>query len=310
MRQSPVREALAGAEPVLRELGQALAPGARVTIVPGNHDHHLVAPWLARRARDKAPPELAVDAAGDWRAGEPLSRIARWVTPRDGEVELRYPGVWLRDDTYATHGHYADRHVTVPMLERLGAGAMARVVAEPPAGPGCADDYERVLAPMYAWLDALAQTGAARGDGVSAGAWQALSRAGRGRNLRRRALALAFPALVATANRAGLGPLRADLSSPSMRQARLHALGEVMVRLGISARHVISGHTHRAGPLPADDRSEWRTVTAATLTNAGCWVHDAGFLGPDPTTSPFRAGFAVSLDESDPPVLANLLDPR
>ena len=50
-------------------------------------------------------------------------------------VRVAYPGVWLRDDVYATHGHYIDRHITVPMLERLAAGAMRRVVALNPEGP-------------------------------------------------------------------------------------------------------------------------------------------------------------------------------
>ena len=49
---------------------------------------------------------------------------------------------------------------------------------------------------------------------ASASAWRALAGGdGRRRGLRRRALAAGFPALVAGLNRAGLGPLSADLSS-------------------------------------------------------------------------------------------------
>ena len=33
-------------------------------------------------------------------------------------AELAYPGVWLRPDVYATHGHYVDLHITVPSFER------------------------------------------------------------------------------------------------------------------------------------------------------------------------------------------------
>ena len=65
--------------------------------------------------------------------------------------------MWLRDDVYAIHGHYGDRHTTVPMFERLGAGAMARIVRDSADGLARAEDYEAVLAPIYAWIHAIAQ---------------------------------------------------------------------------------------------------------------------------------------------------------
>jgi hypothetical protein len=325
-RQGPVREALAAAEGPLRALGAALAAGGgpvRVTIVPGNHDHRLLVPWLERRARDRSPAALGLAAAVDWRAGEPLARLAAWLAPRGSGIELdvAYPGCWLRDDVYATHGHYSDRHATVPMFERLGAGAMARLAGEGPAGPQSAEDYEAILGPIYAWLDALAQGGGPRlgggprpgagtgGEGASTAAWRALAGSDR-RGARRRALAAAFPLVVAALNRAGLGPLSADLSATALRRARLAALGEVVLRLAVPARHVIFGHTHRAGPLPTDDPAQWRTVTAATLTNTGCWVRDPSVLGGEPSTSPYRPGFAVTIDADPrrPPALVNLLD--
>jgi hypothetical protein len=316
LRQGPVRDALAAAEPALRDLGSSLPTGARVTVVPGNHDHRLLVPWLERRARDGDPAPLGLEAAVDWRAGEPLARIAAWLAPRGSGVELdvAYPGCWLRDDVYALHGHYSDRHATVPMFERLGAGAMARLAGERAGGPQSAEDYEAVLGPMYAWLDAIAQTGGPRlgrgaPTGASASAWRALAGGdGRRRGLRRRVLAAGFPAVVAGLNRAGLGPLNADLSSGGMRRARLAALGEVLLRLGVLAPHVVFGHTHRAGPLPADDHAEWRTITGTTLTNVGSWVHEATFVGDDASVSPYRAGFGVTLEAVGQPVLANLLE--
>jgi hypothetical protein len=323
LRQGPVRDALAAAEPALRDLGSSLPAGARVTVVPGNHDHRLLVPWLERRARDGDPASLGLEAAVDSRPGEPLARIAGWLAPRGSGVELdvAYPGCWLREDVYALHGHYSDRHATVPMFERLGAGAMARLAGERAAGPQSAEDYEAVLGPMYAWLDAVAQTGGPRlgggrttgasasATGASASAWRALAGGdGQRRGLRRRVLAAAFPAVVAGLNRAGLGPLSADLSSGGMRRARLAALGEVLLRLGVHAPHVLFGHTHRAGPLPADDRAEWRTITGTTLTNVGSWVNDATFVGDDASVSPYCPGFGVMLEEVGQPVLANLLD--
>ena len=35
------------------------------------------------------------------------------------------PGLWPADGVYATHGHYLDRHLTVPSFERLAAGGSA-----------------------------------------------------------------------------------------------------------------------------------------------------------------------------------------
>jgi hypothetical protein len=310
LRQGPLREALAAAEPALRDLGAALPGGARVTIVPGNHDHRLLVPWLERRARDRDPAAIGVEAAVDWRPGEPLARLAGWLAPRRSGIELdvAYPGCWLRDDVYATHGHYSDRHATVPMFERLGAGAMARIAGERPGGPQSAEDYEAILNPMYAWLDALAQTGGAATGGGSAAAWRALSGRDGRLGLRRRAARVAWPAIVAGLNRAGLGPLSADLSTDALRRSRLQAVGEVVLRLGVEAPHVIFGHSHRAGPLPADDGAEWHTVTGATLTNAGSWVQETTFLGPDPSLSPYRPGFAATVSDGGRPALVNLLD--
>jgi hypothetical protein len=322
LRQGPIRAALAAAEPALRDLGASLRAGGgqvRVTIVPGNHDHRLLASWLERRASDHDPPPLGLETAVDWRAGEPLARLAGWLGPRGSAVrpDVAYPGCWLRDDVYATHGHYSDRHATVPMFERLGAGAMARLAGEGAGGPQAAEDYEAILGPMYAWLDAIAQTGGPRlGAGssteasASASAWRALAGGDRPRGLRRGVLAAAFPAGVAALNRAGLGPLSADLSSAALRRARLQAIGEVLLRLRVSAPHVVFGHTHRAGPLPADDPAEWRTVTGSTLMNVGSWVHEAVFVGNDPSASPFRPGFAATVesDPTHPPVLTNLLE--
>ena len=309
-RHGPQREALLAAEEVVRDVGAALAPGSRVIIVPGNHDHRLLGPWLERRTRKPPAAPLGLQSPVDWRAGEPLAKLARWLAP--AELEVAYPGFWLREDVYAIHGHYADRHTTVPMLERLGAGAMARIVGEGPAGPRGTEGYEAVLAPIYAWLDAIAQAGGpilgASSHGVSAEAWRALAGSGRRRGLRRRAIGAAFPALIAGLNRARIGPLSADLSTVGLRRAGLGALGEVLLALGVDARHVIFGHTHRAGPLPADDHSEWRSLTGAQLINVGSWVHEPNFIGPEPHLSPYRPGFGVRLGDDGPPELVNLLD--
>ena len=131
LRNGPLREALAAAQPVLEAIGAALPAQAEVVLVPGNHDHELMAPWVGRRAlQDGAAWGLGTELS--WQYGEPLALIAEWLAP--ARVRGSYPGVWLGEGVYATHGHYLDLHTTVPLVERLGAGVMARLIGRPATG--------------------------------------------------------------------------------------------------------------------------------------------------------------------------------
>jgi hypothetical protein len=312
LRHGPLREALRVAAGPLREIGEALGPDGEVIITAGNHDHHLVHGWSERRAAGAPPPALGLESDVDWVAGEPLAQIAGLLAP--ARVRATYPGIWLRDDVYAIHGHYLDLHMTVPTLERLGAGIMRRVVDLDDAGPGCAEDYESALVPIYASIHAIAQLAEpARSHmlhGGSVRGWNALTGPGR-RTLRRRVIGLAWPLAIVGLNRVGLGPFRPELSGPELRRAGLRAMTEVVARLGAETGHVLFGHTHRAGPLPTDDRAEWCSVAGTRLINTGCWVDEPSFLGPDPGQSPYRAGFGVIVEDAVPPTpprLVNLLD--
>ena len=309
LRHGPQRNALQAARGPLSELGAALAPGSEVVIVPGNHDHELLSGWLERRARSGPPPPLGLESAVEIEPGDALAQIAQWLGP--ARVRALYPGVWLRPDVYATHGHYADLHLTMPTIERLAAGVMARIVGLSAGGPRSPEQYEQALAPIYAWIDAIAQRIAPeRGGTLHSGSvrgWNALTGSGR-RGIRKRALAAGFPAVIFALNRAGIGPLSPDLSGSALRRAGLRGTEQALWRVGVAAPYVIFGHTHRAGPLPGDDHGEWRTSTGAQLVNGGCWVSEPSFLGPDPSRSPYRVGFAVELEESGPPRLVNLLD--
>jgi hypothetical protein len=314
LRHGPVRDALAAASRVLSAVAQALPPGAEVVLIPGNHDHHLIDAWQARRAATAPPPPLGLEAAVDWGPAEPLSEIADVLESSGAQVRVCYPGVWLRDDVYAIHGHYIDRHTTVPMFERLGAGVMSRLLRAPLAEAHTAEDYEAVLGPIYAWIHAVAQSGGpyvgrSSHGGASAQVWRALRQHGNGLAswARRASGAAGLRAAIVALNSAGLGPLSGDLSGPALRRAGLRAFGELLVALDVSAGHVIFGHTHRAGPLPADDPSEWRAPAGARLFNAGCWVHEPAFVGPSQSDSPYRPGFCVRLDDLGPPALENLV---
>jgi len=311
LRHGPLHEAMAAAREPLAEIGAALGPDAEVVLLAGNHDHYLVHPWSQRRAAAGPPPALAPETPVDWVAGDPLDALAAMLAP--ARVRAAYPGVWLRPDVWATHGHYLDVHMTVPSIERLGAGAMRRIVAAPGSGPSSAEDYEAILTPIYAWLHAVAQGAVAgRGSGLQGGSvrgWRTLNRPHGRRGLRGRAVAAGWPVVVGALNRAGLGPLRAEISGPALRRSGLRGMDEVCARLGVTADYVIFGHTHRAGPLPGNDPAEWMTPDGGRLINSGCWVHEPAFMGLDASQSPYRTGFCVVVEDDGPPRLLNLLDP-
>ncbi len=323
LRHGPLYEALGAAREPLGEIGGALGPEGEVVLLAGNHDHYLVHAWSQRRAGAGPAPALDPETVVDWRAGDPLQALAAMLAP--ARVRAAYPGVWLRSDVWASHGHYLDVHMTVPSIERLGAGVMRRVVSTPGSAPhpslhpplhpppAAAEDYEAILTPIYAWLHAVAQGAApGRGRGLQSGSvrgWQALTGPRGGRGIRGRAIAAAYPLVIAALNRAGLGPLRAEVSGPALRRSGLRGMSEVCSRLGVSAAYVIFGHTHRAGPLPGNDAAEWVTAGGSRLINSGCWVDEAAFMGPDASQSPYRMGFCVIVDDDGPPRLVNLLDP-
>lgn len=308
LRHGPARDALAVAEPVMRAIGAALGPDAEVVIVPGNHDHALAAGWLDWRGRRDAPAPLGLEERVAPRYASWIAkRLASWLAP--ASVQLAYPGIWLRDDVYATHGHYLDVHCAIPTLEVLAGRVMARMVsAVPPRATP--DDYEALLAPVYSWIQASAQRAAtdrrSAGGGTAIKVWHAIEGPGR-RTPSSRALRGGFRVAVASARRAGLGPLRADLSGSSMRSAGLAGLAETARHLDLSPEHLLFGHTHRTGMLAGDLLSEWRTPAGSRLHNTGCWVFETHFMGAVRGESPYWPGGAIALDDEGPPRLERLL---
>ncbi len=319
LRHGPMRDALAAARPFFEDIGQALA-GREIVIVAGNHDHALVEPWLARRGEEDEAQDLGVEQLLEPALVSPaLERIAAWVSP--ARLRVAYPGLWVRPDVYATHGHYLDCHLTVPTLERLSVGIMSRVLGRPASEFDSVADYESTVAPVFAWRDAVARdgsTGAALNGGATVTAWNAL-RADRGglsgyrdlgRWLRAQAIVGAFTLTVAGLNRAGIGALRADLSADELCRAGLRAMGEVAARVGLGDAYVVFGHTHRTGPLPGDDELEWRGRDGARLVNAGSWTYAPIFLTARPGESPYWPGVCVLVDDDGPPRVTRLLQDR
>jgi predicted phosphodiesterase len=310
LRHGPAHRALDDAAPVLRAIGEALGD-AEVVLVPGNHDHPLGAPWLEARAQDGPAPPLALAERAGPGASAATLRIAELLGP--ASLDVAYPGVWLRDDVYATHGHYLDVHLTIPTFERLAIGVTGRVVRRPPADIASVEDYESALAPMYAWIHAVARHAPAGGSTFDGGgtirAWRALAGSGP-RSARTRALKAAFPVAIGALNRLGIGPLQPDLSAAELRRAGLRAMGEVVQRLQIDAAHVIFGHTHRTGPLPTDDLNEWSAPNGARLHNAGCWVYETTFMTRTAGESPYWPGGCAIVEDDGAPQLRRLLSER
>lgn len=305
LRQSPLRDAMAAAQPVLEALGAALGAGAQVVVVAGNHDHRLIAPWLDERGHDAAPPPLTLEQHPGVDASPTLAQLAAWLAP--AQVDVAYPGLWLRDDVYATHGHYLDRHTTLPTFERISAGIMGRLVGAVPQD-ATPDDYEAALAPLYAWMHVMAErapTERRPPTQGSVGIWSLLTGDGH-RPLRGRLLLGMLPIGIGTLNRLGLGPVRSDLSAREVWSAGVRAMSLTAERLAIEAEHVIFGHTHRSGPFAQDDSLEWTFAGGGRLVNSGCWVYEPAFLSRG-RSSPFWPGAAVELDDHGPPRVVRLL---
>jgi hypothetical protein len=315
LRESPVAVALAAARPFFDDLGQAFA-GKPITLLAGNHDYQLAAPLLAAHALDGGTAGLAVDNRIAPPGHGPLGRIAGWLG--DAELELAYPGAFIRDDVYATHGHYTDWHGTVPTMERLAIGLAQRVV-----GRGDRDgsvsmtpaDYEAALAPVYELAYTLAQSSRngrqLAGSGRSVDVWKRLTGSHHGRLAKVQAALLggaAIPLAVATLNRLGIGPLEPGVSAVELRRSGLRSIAASVAALGIDAKHVIFGHTHRSGPWPGDGEG-WELPGQGSLTNSGSWVLEPAFLGADPVESPYFPGVVVWVDDDGPPRLERLLGP-
>ena len=222
LRESSRADAVRAAAPVLAELGDALG-GGRVVLVPGNHDYRLAAPLLRRVPRPLALEQRMTPAPSD-----PLGPLA--ASLGSTELVLAYPGIWVRPDVYATHGHYMDYHASVPTFECLAVG-VAKRLSEPPAGARfTVDEYEAALAPVYATIDRLVSrsAGAARREALGSSPtlrlWERLTAGDNGDGKRRAAQLVAqavVPPALAAVNRAGLGSFSPDLSGAELRRACL-----------------------------------------------------------------------------------------
>lgn len=304
LRELPVAKALEPTRPFFEELGEAMA-GREVLLVPGNHDHRLAEPLLEELAIAGRALELEHRGAP---AGEMATRVAGWLGA--AELTVAYPGVWLRDDVYATHGHYMDCHMTLPRLECIAAAAVMRTAGRPP-DPSRPEDYERVLRPIYGFSFGLTEAGLSPGaNRPSERAWRSVS--GRHRNggrARRAATAAAVAAGVPSGvwllNRLLRADFDPDLSPASITRSGIEAAAEMTRRLRIDAAHTITGHTHRGGP--ENGEAGWSLPGGPQLHNTGSWVYADAFHHPGRPPGPYWPGTVTWLEGDDPPRRVRLL---
>ncbi len=291
-------EAVEVARPLLEGLGAALGPAGRIVLTGGNHDLALFAGPIAGAVDDGS---LALDARIDPSADRWLSAFAELLAP--AQLEIRYPGVWLRDDLYATHGHYLDRHIAfsptledgLPPAARGALGALRAALGAPPGDVATPAEYERALAPLYGAFIAARN--------LSASTWLPGPASARSSALADLAIPLA--------GRLGLGdalaPLGAGALGLQLRRTGLRAMAEVVDRLAIDAAHVIFGHIHLAGPLPGDRLERWVTPGGTALHNSGSWVYEPALLAGSGAESPYWPGCALVVDAEGPPRPERLL---
>lgn len=305
LRERPVARMLEIVEPFFAQLSEGIA-GRKLTLVPGNHDHALAEPWLARRRLAGEP----LGSRNEWpvatpEADGPAGVIASWL-PK-AEVTLAYPGLDLAPGVYATHGHYLDLHLTVPRLESIAASAMARLTGRGP-DPVSAGDFEAILAPLYGFYAGLAQGASPaaleRGGTMSRSVWSQVTGNGAGRLLLGR---VTIPAAVATLNRLKIGPFSPELTGAELRRSGLLAMGRVAEALAPQAEHVVFGHTHRPGPLAGDDPPEWLSLSGIRLWNSGSWFFEPAFVSERAERSPYWPGTVLWLEPGRPPRVDNAL---
>lgn len=274
------RRALTAAEPVLRAIGAQMA-GGQVLLLPGNHDAPLIRAWVQVNGQT-----LTADTVLDPRITHALASAVTWLGP--GEVIVHYPGVWLDERTYATHGHYLDHH----LIPESPVGLPRRLLRIQPREHAVPFDYEHGRIRSHHSRDTVA--GQALQRPVDAGADL----------VRHRVL----PHLPRMLQGARLTPVTAAAVDLQMRRAALPALGHVLRQLGIRAEYVIFGHVHRVGPLPEDRPGQWQTVDGAHVFNSGSWLYESMLVDRATPPHPYWPGGAVLIEPGQAPRAIGLLD--
>lgn len=309
LRDLPLGVALAGARPFFEELGEALA-GREVVLLAGNHDHRFAEPLLDQLSLS-GPAALGLEHRYDPSPG-PSAELARWLGA--ATLSLAYPGIWLREDVYATHGHYMDPHLSLPRAECLASAIRMRATGPIP-DPATPSDYERVLRPIYGLAWGIAQvrpTGLATSRGrPSEAAWRVLAGKGSAKGRKRltgAAVRAGFPLALRGINRLLHSDFAPDVSAEAIFRSGLDAAAEMAARLGVDGGHVITGHSHRSGPLEGE--APWPLPGGGRLHNTGNWIFASVFHHPGRPPGPYWPGTVTWVEDEGDPRRVRLLDQR
>jgi UDP-2,3-diacylglucosamine pyrophosphatase LpxH len=280
------RQAMEAAEPVLRAIGERLGNEREVILVPGNHDAALVRPWLRASVTT-----VGADSAIPRDATPALTRVTSWLEP--ARVRVHYPGVWLSDRIWATHGHYLDRHLLPEAAYGIARGALGRL----PRDGATPAAYERAGGPSLTRIEAALTR------------WLPRPLAAISDNLFEALRAFTMPVIPRGRFAHHIAPLNAMVLGAQMRRAAIPALARVVHRLGVDADWVIFGHVHRCGPLPGDDPRRWRGPTdRPRIANTGSWVYEPLLLHRASPPHAYWPGGAILLEDGRDPKASGLLD--
>ena len=267
---------------VLGAVGGRLGSARQVIVVPGNHDRQLVDRWIRRQGVGLTP-----SAGVPLDASPALAQVGSWLAP--ARVSAHYPGVWLSDRVWATHGHYLDRHLFPESAFGIARGLLGR----PPRDGAAPIDYERARrpslvraarclpGPLIALLDDMAEV----------------------------ARAATMPRVPRRLLHPRLAPMLASVLGAQMSRASIPALARVVHRLALDAEWVVFGHVHRLGPLAGDRPLSWQGPGGRPrIVNSGSWVYEPLLVHGATPPHPYWPGGAVVIDAGGEPRAVGLLD--
>ena len=199
-----------------------------------------------------------------------------------------------------------DAHLRLPRAECVAAALMARF-GRPLPNPATPTDYERILRPLYGFAYGLAQVLPIRRrrNGPFERAWEVLAGEERETTVGARAARAGFPLAIGGLNRLLRADFEPDVTTRAIFRTGVEAAAEMASRLGVGNVHVITGHTHRAGPLP--DEPEWPLRGGGRLHNTGSWVFSSAFHQPGTPPNSYWPGTVTWLEDNDPPRRVQLL---
>jgi UDP-2,3-diacylglucosamine pyrophosphatase LpxH len=262
MQESHPEQSFSVAEPVMRAIAEHLGEDKQVVIVAGNHDHTLLSDWAREVGPSLERENLVPPDAGPW-----LERFVSWFEAT--RVEVHYPGIWLGEGIWATHGHYLNHYLRP--TSSVGLYSKGSIEPATPAeteyvagGPHDVPHLRDGMLPER-WID---------------------------RHLPKR-----------------LAPLSALLLDRQMQRHTLPAMLAVVQSLSVEADYVLFGHVHRRGPRERDDASRWSGAEGRPrLLNTGSWRYEPVVVRGLDGRASYWPGGAISIGEDGVPRSVGLLD--